>query len=95
VTPSKILGLFVVIVYVVALKVLAILDIGSFSEHCLLLPILNSYFGIIHLRKAANPSEIQQQHIRLTEQKDIGKMISCPDIIFRTQLSRLGNVRNS
>ncbi|HMK35999.1 MAG TPA: PAS domain S-box protein, partial [Desulfomonilaceae bacterium] len=47
-TPTKILGLLLVIIYVVALKVLSALDTGSIFEHRLLLPILNTLFaGII------------------------------------------------
>lgn len=44
-TPTKFLGLLLVIVYVVALKVLSVLDIGSIFEHRLLLPILNTLFA--------------------------------------------------
>ncbi len=44
-TPTKFLGLLLVIVYVVALKVLSVLDVGSIFEHRLLLPILNTLFA--------------------------------------------------
>ncbi|MGB6064130.1 MAG: PAS domain S-box protein [Desulfomonilaceae bacterium] len=47
-TPTKLLGLLLVIVYIVGLKVLAVLDIGSVFEHRLLLPLLNTLFaGIV------------------------------------------------
>jgi hypothetical protein len=47
-TPAKILGLLLVIVYIVALRILAVLDIHSVFEHRLLLPVLNTLFaGII------------------------------------------------
>jgi PAS domain S-box-containing protein len=44
-TPAKLLGLLLVIVYVVGLKVLSVLDIGSIFEHRLLLPIMNTLFA--------------------------------------------------
>jgi hypothetical protein len=44
-SPTKFLGLLLVIVYVVALKVFSLLDIGSIFEHRLLLPILNTLFA--------------------------------------------------
>ena len=44
-TPTKFLGLLLVMVYVVALKVFSLLDIGSIFEHRLLLPILNTLFA--------------------------------------------------
>jgi signal transduction histidine kinase len=47
-TPTKILGVLLVIVYIVALKALAVLDIRSVFEHRLLLPVLNTIFaGIV------------------------------------------------
>ena len=47
-TATKILGLLLVIIYLVALKILATLDFGSIFEHRLLLPVLNTLFaGII------------------------------------------------
>lgn len=47
-TPSKLLGLLLVIVYIVALKVLAVLDVHGVFEHPLLLPLLNTLFaGIV------------------------------------------------
>ena len=47
-TPTKLLGLLLVIVYIVGLKVLAVFDIGSVFEHRLLLLLLNTLFaGIV------------------------------------------------
>ena len=47
-TPAKLLGLLLFVAYIVALKILSVLDIGSIFEHPLLLPILNTLFaGII------------------------------------------------
>ena len=52
-TPAKILGLLLVIVYIVALRILAVLDIHSVFEHPLLLPLLNTLFaGIIPIAVA-------------------------------------------
>ena len=52
-TPTKLLGLLLVIVYIVALKVLAVLDIHGVFEHRLLLPLLNTLFaGIVPIAVA-------------------------------------------
>ncbi len=46
--PPKIFGLLLVIVYIAALKIVAVLDIQTVFEHRLLLPVLNTLFaGII------------------------------------------------
>ncbi len=44
-TPAKLLGLLLVIVFIVALKILSVLDIGSIFEHRLLLPVMNTLFA--------------------------------------------------
>ncbi|HMK35761.1 MAG TPA: PAS domain S-box protein [Desulfomonilaceae bacterium] len=44
-TPAKLLGLLLVVFYIVALEVLAVLDIRSVFEHRVLLPILNTLFA--------------------------------------------------
>ena len=52
-TPKKLLGLLLVVVYIVALKVLAVLDIRDVFEHRLLLPLLNTLFaGIVPIAVA-------------------------------------------
>ncbi|HMK33692.1 MAG TPA: hypothetical protein VK463_01405 [Desulfomonilaceae bacterium] len=58
-TPAKILGLLLVIVYIAAVQILAALGIRSVFEHPVLSPILNTLFvGIIPVTVAYTAGKV-------------------------------------